>query len=112
MPFLPLVFLTLVPDARIAVYVYWFILRFLMYRCIESFHEYSSCRLKETLPNGQPTRFAAFVRGITDFVTRKNNENDRANGEVHSEGGSEHHQITERKILLCEDAVKDSKLKD
>jgi hypothetical protein len=83
-----------------------------MCRYIETFHEYSGCRLKETLPNSQPTRFAAFVRGVTNFVTGNNNEDDGANGVIHGEGGPEHHQITEKNILQCEDAVKNPRLKD
>jgi len=83
-----------------------------MCRYIETFHEYSGCRLKETLPNGQPTRFAAFVRGVTNFVTSASNEDDGANGEIHGEGGPEHHQITEKNILQCEEAVRNPRLKD
>jgi hypothetical protein len=79
---------------------------------IETFHEYSGCRLKEVLPNGQPTRFAAFVRGVTNFVTGQANEHDAANGELHGEGGPEHHQITEKNILQCEKAHDDPKQKD
>ncbi|PMD47535.1 hypothetical protein L207DRAFT_561015, partial [Hyaloscypha variabilis F] len=79
---------------------------------IETFHEFSGCRLKDTLPNGQPTRFAAFVRGVTNFVIGQQNEDDGANGEIHGEGGPEYHQITEKNIMQCEDAVKDPKQKD
>ncbi|KAE9363653.1 hypothetical protein N431DRAFT_474668 [Stipitochalara longipes BDJ] len=73
---------------------------------------YCGCRLRETLPNGQPTRFAAFMRGVTNFVTGQQNEDDGANGEIHGEGGPEHHQITEKNILQCENAVKDPRQKD
>lgn len=80
-----------------------------MCRYIETFHEYSGCRLKDTLPSGQPTRFAAFVRGVTNLVA--GHDDDGANGEVHGEGGPDHHQITEKNILQCEIAVGDPKQK-
>lgn len=81
---------------------------------IESYHEYRGCRLKETLPNGhsQPTRFAAFVRGITNLVNGQGNEEDGEEGALHGEGGPEHHQITEKTILQCEKALKDPTQKD
>jgi len=58
------------------------------------------------------TRFAAFVKGVTNFVSGQNHGGDGANGEIHGEGGPEHHQITEKNILQCEDAVKDPRQKD
>ena len=82
-----------------------------MCKYIETFHEFNGCRLKETL-NGQPTRFAAFVKGVTHFARGQENEEDRARGEGHAEGGLGHHQIKQRNIWQCPNAIKDPKQKD
>lgn len=84
-----------------------------MCKYIETFHEYSGCRLKDIDPkNGTPTRWATFVRGVTNLVIGQDNNEGGANGDAHEELEPEYHQITEKNILQCEDALRDPKQKE
>jgi len=82
-----------------------------MCQYIETFHVYTDCHLKDT-HNGQPTRFAAFLRDVTNRIRGQQNEDGRAKGEDHSEGGPEHHQIKQKNIWQCPKAIKDLNQKE
>jgi hypothetical protein len=86
-----------------------------MCKKIETFHEYSGCRLREAIeavepaPDGEPepSRFALFLKG---FLARNNESREGENGADTNAVELSFHPIKETNILQCEEASRDESL--
>jgi len=85
-----------------------------MCQYIETFHEYNGCRLRETYPNGKPSRLAWFL-GIVGRGPANGDDGEPESTDADAEQAQEPpecHKITERLILQCEDATTDPEQQD
>jgi len=86
-----------------------------MCKKIETFHEYSGCRLREAVEavepasegEPEPSRFALFLRG---FLPKNNENHEGENGADANAVEPSFHPIKETNILQCEEASRDEGL--